>query len=147
MRTCTVITAFCLVLLPVAATAQHNSSTGAPPRLLISETAVADALAAEQPALRDDRDSLKNGALIGAIIGGAALGGFVTFLCNALQEPSDPSCLPPSLLYTGIGAGIGAAAGAGIDALFARSALAPVTRSAFPQAPRAAIGVTVRIRR
>ncbi len=146
MRTCTVITAFCLVLLPVAATAQHNGATGATSRLIISETAVAEALAAEQPTPRDDRDSLKNGTLIGAIIGGVALGGFVTFLCNALQEPSDPSCAPPSLLYTGIGAGIGAAAGAGIDALFVRSAFAPVTRSAFPKTTRAAIGVTVPLR-
>jgi hypothetical protein len=142
----TLITAFCFALSPIAVAAQHNSATTAPSRLIISETAVADALAAEQPALREDRDSLKNGALIGAIIGGAALGGFVTFLCNALQAPSDPSCVPPSLLYTGIGAGIGAAAGAGIDALFARSASAPVTRWAFPKTPPAAIRVTVPLR-
>ena len=121
MRTCTLITVFCLVFSPLGASAQHNSSTAAPPRLIISEKAVADALAAEQPAVREDRDSLKNGALIGAIVGGIALGGFVGWLCNMLQEPSDPSCLPPSLLYTGVGAGIGAAAGLGIDALFMRS--------------------------
>lgn len=69
--------------------------------------------------MREDRDSLKNGTLIGAIIGGIAFGGFVSWLCNALQEPSDPSCLGPSLIYTGVGAGLGAAAGAGIDALMA----------------------------
>jgi hypothetical protein len=100
--------------------AQQSSTTFAPPRLIISEKAVADALVAEQPRERENRDSLKNGATIGAIIGGVALGGFVGWLCNALQEPSDPSCLPPALLYTGIGAGIGAVAGLGIDALFAR---------------------------
>jgi hypothetical protein len=70
--------------------------------------------------------------VIGAIIGAAALGGFVGFLCNALQEPSDPSCVPGTLLYTGIGAGIGAAGGAGIDALFMRSARG----SAIPLAAR-----------
>ena len=69
---------------------------------------------------------MKNGALIGAIIGGIALGGFVGWLCNMLQEPSDPSCLPASLLYTGVGVGIGAAAGAGVDALFVRQSRAKV---------------------
>ena len=133
MRIWTLITALCVVVWPVAATAQHNSAHAAPSRLVISETAVANALAAEQRALRDDRDSLKNGALIGAIIGGAAFGGFVGWLCNALQEPGDPSCLAPSLLYTGVGAGIGAAAGLGIDALFVRVGIRlPVS----PSAPR-----------
>ena len=142
MRTCTLITVCCLVLSPIAASAQHNSSTAAPPRLIISESAVTDALATAQPAIREERDSLKNGAAIGAIIGGIALGGFVSWLCNALQEPSDPSCVPPSLLYTGVGAGIGAAAGLGIDALFTRSALAPPR----PPTPRLQFGATVSLR-
>ncbi len=73
---------------------------------------------AEQPGnAPSERDSVKNGAVIGAVIGAIAFGGFVGWLCNMLQEPSDPSCLGPSLMYTGVGAGIGAAAGAGIDAL------------------------------
>ena len=120
MRICTVILAFCLVFSPVPVMAQHNSAAAASPRLIISEKAVADVLAAEQPRLREDRDSLKNGAAIGAVIGAIALGGFVGWLCNALQEPSDPSCVPGTLVYTGIGAGIGAVAGLGIDALFAK---------------------------
>lgn len=120
MRTLNVIVALCLALSPIPAVAQHNSAT-APPRLIISEKAVADVLAAEQPSVnRQSRDSVKNGAAIGAVIGAIALGGFVGWLCNMLQEPSDPSCLGPSLLYTGVGAGIGAGAGAGIDALFAK---------------------------
>ena len=142
MRTCTLITVFCLVFSPIAASAQHNSSTAAPPRLIISERAVADALTAEQPSMREDRDSLKNGALIGAIIGGIALGGFVGWLCNMLQEPSDPSCVPPSLLYTGVGAGIGAVAGLGVDALFTRSPVAPAPR----KTPGAGFGVRVSLR-
>ena len=121
MRTLTLITVFCLVLLPVAASAQHDSSSPAAPRLVISEKAVADALAAEQPGMRGPRDSVKNGAIIGAIAGAAIFGGFVTFLCNALQEPSDPSCLGSSLMAVGIGAGGGALGGAGIDLLFSRS--------------------------
>jgi hypothetical protein len=120
MRTCALITLICLVFSPVAASAQHSSSVAAPPRLIISDKAVADALAAEQPRPRGDRDSLKNGALIGAIAGAAIFGGFVTLLCNALQEPSDPSCLGSSLMGIGIGAGAGALGGAGIDALMYR---------------------------
>jgi hypothetical protein len=135
MRTCPVIVAFCLVLSPIGASAQHHRSE-VPSRLIISERAVADALAAEQPAMRERRDSVKNGTLIGAVIGGIALGGFVGWLCKALQEPGDPSCLGPSLLYTGVGAGIGAAGGAGIDALFSVS---------VPSGPRR--GVTIQPQR
>lgn len=124
MRTCALITVFCLVFSPIAA-AQHSSSTAAPPRLIISQKAVADALAAEQPRPRDDRDSVKNGAIIGAIVGAAIFGGFVTFLCNALQEPSDPSCLGSSLMGIGIGAGAGALGGVGIDALMYRGGPTP----------------------
>jgi hypothetical protein len=137
MRIWTVILACCLVFSPIAASAQHNFESATAPRLIISEKAVADALAAEQPAIPEQRDSVGNGALIGAIIGGLALGGFVSWLCNALQEPSDPSCLGPTLLYTGVGAGIGAGAGAGIDALLIRSTIAvPPLRRPVKQSAR-----------
>jgi len=142
MRTLTLITVCCLVLSPIAASAQHNSWTAAPSRLVISEKAVADASAAEQPVMREGRDSLKNGALIGAVIGGIALGGFVGWLCNMLQEPSDPSCVPPALLYTGVGAGIGALGGAGIDALFVRLPGAPAPR----RMPSVSFGAKVSLR-
>ena len=85
--------------------------------LIISERALAAADAREQPPTPDERDSLKNGTLIGAAIGAAVMGGFVTFLCNALQEPSDPSCLGSSLMAIGIGGAAGAASGLAVDAL------------------------------
>ena len=128
MRILAALVTLSFALVPVAVSAKQRAGHSEPPRLIISEKAVADALAAEQPVAREPRDSLKNGALVGAIIGGIALGGFVSWLCNALQEPSDPSCLSPSLLYIGVGAGIGAAAGAGIDALFSVSAPSPLRR-------------------
>ena len=122
MRTCTVILLLCLVSVPLPALAQQGT-TAAPARLIISDRAISDGMKASRalsaPARQRD-DSIKNGALIGAIVGGIALGGFVGWLCHMLQEPSDPSCVPPALLYTGVGAGIGAAAGAGIDALMLR---------------------------
>jgi hypothetical protein len=122
MRTCAVFVLCCLVLSPFPALAQQPP-TAAPPRLIISERAISEGLRSARPSpppAQSRDDSIKNGALIGAIVGGIALGGFVGWLCNMLQEPSDPSCLPPSLLYTGVGAGIGAAAGAGLDALMFR---------------------------
>jgi hypothetical protein len=124
---------------PVAASAQQRTRLAETARLIISERAVADALAAEQTGMREQRDSLKNGAVVGAIIGGIALGGFVTYLCNALKETGDPSCISPSLLYTGIGAGIGAAAGAGIDALFSAAAPAGLRRDGRPGFPNRVI--------
>ena len=110
---------FCLIHAP-AVGAEPNSETPASGRLIISDTAMAGGLTVEQPPPRDHRDSILNGTLIGAAIGGAVMGGFVTFLCNALQEPSDPSCLGSALMATGIGAGAGAAAGAGVDAMLTK---------------------------
>lgn len=69
----------------------------------------------------NDRDSLKNGALIGGITGGLALGGFVGWLCHALDETEGSGdCVKAALLYAGIGAAGGAAIGIGVDALFDR---------------------------
>jgi hypothetical protein len=131
MRICTYVVAMTAMASPIPVAAQQ--SPAALPKLIISERAIVDALAAEQPATRERRDSVKNGALIGAVIGGIALGGFVSWLCNALQEPSDPSCLGGSLIYAGVGAGIGAAAGAGIDALFSASAPSRLRRDKRPE--------------
>jgi hypothetical protein len=107
-----------LLLSSPAASAQRAEL---PAKLIISNEAIARGMAAHPPAAKSPRDSVKNGAVIGAIVGGVIFGGFVTFLCNALQEPTDPSCLGSSLLGIAIGAGGGAAAGAGIDALFMRA--------------------------
>jgi hypothetical protein len=120
---------FCLVFSPIAASAQQNSSSAAPRRLVISTKAVADALAAEQPSMRERRDSVGNGAIIGAIVGAAVMGGFVMYLCNALKEPGDPPCWKSSGLAIGIGAGAGALGGAGIDALFAKQQRLPAAKT------------------
>ena len=70
------------------------------------------------------RDSVKNGAAIGAVLGGVALGGFVYYLCNALDDTGgDAECLGGTLVWTGIGAAGGALFGAGVDALFAHPAI------------------------
>jgi hypothetical protein len=63
------------------------------------------------------RDTLKNGALIGAVVGALTTFAFGMYLCHAIGEEGDPPCLPPALLLAAAGAGAGALAGAGIDAL------------------------------
>jgi hypothetical protein len=131
MRICTLVTVIAVMAssIPVAA---QQSPAGAP-KLIISDHAIAAGIAATPPApAQPGEDSLKNGALIGAVIGSIAFGGFVAWLCNELQEPSDPSCLGASLLYAGVGAGIGAAAGAGIDALASASAPSGLRRDRRP---------------
>jgi hypothetical protein len=77
------------------------------------------------------RDSLKNGTIIGAIVGGVATASFGAWICNLLREPGNPPCWKSVATAGLFGAGIGAAAGAGIDAL-AASGPQPVMRPAVP---------------
>jgi hypothetical protein len=65
-------------------------------------------------------DSKKNGAIIGAVIGGIVSGAGIGLLCHAFNDTGEPQCWKAALLWGGIGAGGGAAIGAGIDALFTR---------------------------
>ena len=62
------------------------------------------------------RDSLRNGALIGAAVGAAVLGGLAATICHAQRERDGPSCLPDSLRFLAIGGAIGLGAGIAIDA-------------------------------
>jgi hypothetical protein len=62
------------------------------------------------------RDSLRNGMLIGTVVGAVAFGALAAILCNAYQEPGDPSCLGDTVRFAAVGGAIGAGAGAAIDA-------------------------------
>lgn len=75
------------------------------------------AFAQDAPARK--RDSLKNGAIIGAVVGAIALGAFGSYICVMLGEEGDPPCVPAVLKIAAVGAGIGAAAGIGVDAMIA----------------------------
>jgi hypothetical protein len=86
-------------------------------------------------------DSVKNGAVIGAVLGGLALGGFATLLCNALHEEGNPPCWKGVLTIGALGAGIGAAAGAGIDALVS-AVPRPVIRTPQRSPPSPPLRVT-----
>ena len=120
---------FILTVAFVAPTvlAAQEALPSSPPRLIISERAIREGLVAsahttavESAAARQD-DSLKNGAIVGAVVGAAAMGIFGGLLCNALQEPSDPPCWRSVLPIAGLGAGIGLGVGVGIDALATRT--------------------------
>ena len=70
------------------------------------------------PVQAKTRDSIKNGAIIGAIVGGIVTGAGIGLLCHAFNDTDEPQCWKATLLWGGIGAAGGAAAGAGVDALF-----------------------------
>ena len=84
------------------------------------------------------RDSLKNGALIGAIAGGVTVGLLATVGCGmgGLMSAREPSCGGATVAGAAVGAGLGALIGVGIDAMFERSPDGRGTRK----------GVRVRIR-
>lgn len=66
---------------------------------------------------RDGRrpDSLRNGSKIGAIVGAAAMTGFVAFLANTLCEGDCENLGAAVFVGAGYGAGVGALTGAMID--------------------------------
>jgi hypothetical protein len=76
-----------------------------------------------QPAQRGaSRDTLKNGAIIGAVVGAVGLGALGAFICNLYQEEGGASCLPDTLRVAAIGAAIGLGAGVAVDAALTRNA-------------------------
>jgi hypothetical protein len=76
-----------------------------------------------QPAQRrSSRDTLKNGAIIGALVGAVGLGAFGALLCHLYREEGGASCLPDTLRVAAIGAAVGTGAGVAVDAALARNA-------------------------
>jgi hypothetical protein len=110
--------------LPRLAVVDETSNETATTRgLRIPADAVERGTASLTPAVVR-RDSVKNGVITGAVIGGVAAALFGIYICNAVGEEGDPPCWRGVLAIGAIGAGVGAAAGAAIDA--ARSQAAPV---------------------
>ncbi len=89
-------------------------------RSLTPEGLTVEAHPAQQP--RSSRDTLKNGAIIGAVVGAAALGTLGAFYCHLYQEEGGPSCRSDTLRAAAIGAAIGTGTGLVLDAAFARHA-------------------------
>jgi hypothetical protein len=92
------------------------------PRLVDLRTFAMEGLAGiAQPAQRgSSRDTLKNGAIIGAIAGAAGLGALGGLICHLYQEEGDASCWSDTLRLAAIGAAIGTGAGITVDAALSR---------------------------
>jgi hypothetical protein len=134
LRIATSILIVLFALQPASAAAQERAGLMLPTarqlaRALDAETIPARARFAQAQPVRND--SLKNGALIGAIIGAAALGAFAWFLVSTDEACG---CKADILRGAALGAGIGAGIGVGVDALLDRRslpALHPGLRLAF----------------
>lgn len=129
-------------LLALTLTATLSVPTAPPPQpatpLMTQAVALAMAPSPAHAAPPPGGDSLKNGAIAGAITGGIAMGGFVGLLCFAMDDSEGSGdCIAPTALWAGIGAAGGAALGAGVDALFDRSPRARATT--LPKAPLARV--------
>jgi hypothetical protein len=117
-----------LVAVPGLACAQGAIEAGHPAHRPLTLAAVAKAQAlAAQPAVADagvaaprTRDDVVDGALLGAIAGAAALGGFAAIICRLEQEPGAGNCLADTARVAAIGAAIGAGAGLAVDAALSR---------------------------
>lgn len=83
------------------------------PRLLVTpeRTSVGPYLQAPVP----PRDSLRNGAIIGAVIGAGVAGTFAAVWCHLYQEEGGASCIPDTLRFAAIGGAIGIGAGLAVD--------------------------------
>jgi MFS family permease len=95
--------------------------------------------AAQAPSAAPRRDSLLNGAAIGAVAGGVALGVVGGVICTVLHEEGNPPCWRGTLAIGAIGAGIGAAAGAGIDAMISSTTMTPPEFGSGPREGRALV--------
>ena len=122
MKKCCIV----VMLLSIAVPARAQEPTGhipdTTPRLIISERAIAAAIEENPPAQpARGRDSVANGALLGGILAAGVMMGGGAYLCNELREEGDPSCTKSVITVGAISFVIGAAVGAGVDALFSRS--------------------------
>lgn len=71
--------------------------------------------AAGQPAPGRSRDSVRNGAFLGTVIGAAAAATLAALICRAYQEEGAASCAPDTLRFAAVGGAIGAGTGVVID--------------------------------
>ena len=79
------------------------------------------------PQRKASRDSLRNGAVIGAVIGAAALGATAATLCHVHRERGGASCMPDAIRFAATGAAIGVGAGVVIDVARSSSPMVRLT--------------------
>lgn len=125
-RIATTILIVFFALLPASAAAQERVGLILPTarqlaRELDTEAMPASARLAQPQSVRND--SLKDGALIGLILGAASLGTVTAIACVGL---GNGGCVAGILGFAALGGGIGAGIGVGVDALFDRRSLPTV---------------------
>lgn len=109
--------------LALAATLHAPAPAASLPPAPLMTQAVTLAMASPVPApMPPGGDSLRNGAITGAVYGGLIAGALVGTLCYLYNDGDNRGrdCTRAAVLWTGIGAAGGAALGAGVDALFVR---------------------------
>ena len=84
----------------------------------------ADAIVRREQPRASTRDSLKNGGIVGAIVGALALGTASAVICKLYQEEGGASCWPDTWRGVAIGGAIGAGAGVAVDAVRHRDSAA-----------------------
>ena len=120
MRLCCIVV---LVVAPCSSALAQEPPAYSQKRLIISDRAIALGLEKQAPPKpATSRDSNKNGALIGGVIGAVALGVWGASFCRSFDifYDDDSGCWKADVTSAAIGFGLGAAAGAGIDALLIR---------------------------
>jgi hypothetical protein len=113
------------VSIPSAAVALRPATFGPMLHLAVSGEGVW--VGGQPPQRAAARDSLRNGALIGAVIGAAALGAFAATLCHVHRERDGASCVPDTIRFAAIGGAIGLGAGIVIDGARSSSPMVRVT--------------------
>lgn len=99
---------------PAAAQSALDSAAAYPPLDRFAGNASSSTVG-QQPLA--SHDSLRNGVIVGTVIGVAAFGAFAAALCHAYQDKGGASCWPDTLGVAAIGGAIGAGAGLAIDAV------------------------------
>jgi hypothetical protein len=99
--------------IQVAASARGPAPAGQIPRFFVFGKPVR--AGSPPPQRTASRDSLRNGAVVCAVIGAAALGAFAGSLCHAYREKGGASCAPDAIRFAAIGGAIGLGAGIAID--------------------------------
>ena len=113
------------VSIPGAAVPLRPAIVG--PMLLLPVSSEGVRVGGPPPQRAASRDSLRNGAVIGAAVGAAVLGGLAATICHVHRERGGPSCVPDSLRFAAIGGAIGLGAGIAIDVALSSSPMVRVT--------------------
>jgi hypothetical protein len=128
-RIATTILSLFLALFPASAGAQERNGLILPTTRQLARTLNTAAMPASvrlAQAQPGSNDSLKNGAIIGLIVGAASMAAFAAILVSTDEACG---CKDDIVRFAAIGGAIGAGVGAGLDALLVRRSLPAIPRA------------------